>query len=612
MATEVERLIAVFEARMTQYDKALKKALGDSDRTFKKIETRGSQMEARLAEIGKGAFRNAFGGFITGAGSAVAATLTVQAALDTARAALEQFGAVADQSAAAGVDAEFFQGIAFGARQAGVETEALAGALATFNKNAGLAAEGRGKLASALTALDPALLRSLQLATSQEERIRLVADAIARAKDGSTQAAIAAAAWGDQGARLVAVFNGGAKAVDDMVSSAKALGIVVDRDLIARADELGDRMDAVNEILDTKIKVSLINLNGPMLTLKQAWADFLDMVAVAGDRLSAIENRQYLQPLQADLAKTYNAMQPIKDRIAEIEAQLAGGGPNGMILKLDLADAKAQLAALDAQASTMLNRIQQLQGYKPPGATGNAAPALNADGLSGMFGRGGPGRIAPVQPFYTPGGSSERASKALDKVKVSAAAAGVALAGAARSTDDLGDALDTAEQATISFASTFVSDLRQGKSAAEALVDALGNVDDQLINLALNNTISSLFGGIKLGGGGGATSAAAAGAGLFGRAGGGVVNRGQAYLVGERGPEVLVPASAGVIVPNGRGGGGGNVNNIYNYGTDRVETRNNSQGGIDVIIRQVEDRIKGNMARGQYRSVGVNPALRRT
>lgn len=46
---------------------------------------------------------------------------------------------------------------------------------------------------------------------------------------------------------------------------------------------------------------------------------------------------------------------------------------------------------------------------------------------------------------------------------------------------------------------------------------------------------------------------------LFGRATGGPVNAGQAYRVGERGPETFVPTTPGKIVPNGRGGAGVNV-----------------------------------------------------
>jgi hypothetical protein len=50
--------------------------------------------------------------------------------------------------------------------------------------------------------------------------------------------------------------------------------------------------------------------------------------------------------------------------------------------------------------------------------------------------------------------------------------------------------------------------------------------------------------------------------GLFGKAGGGAVNAGQPYMVGESGRELFVPNSAGKIIPGG--GGGGSTNVTYN------------------------------------------------
>lgn len=54
MAIEVERLVAVLEARLDKYEKALKKAQGVTNTSFNRIERRGQQMEKRLSAIGKG------------------------------------------------------------------------------------------------------------------------------------------------------------------------------------------------------------------------------------------------------------------------------------------------------------------------------------------------------------------------------------------------------------------------------------------------------------------------------------------------------------------------------------------------------------------------------
>lgn len=77
------------------------------------------------------------------------------------------------------------------------------------------------------------------------------------------------------------------------------------------------------------------------------------------------------------------------------------------------------------------------------------------------------------------------------------------------------------------------------------------------------NIIGSIINGIKsnIGGiGGGILNPLLAGAGLPHRAGGGAVNAGQAYIVGEQRPEVFVPNTSGSIVPVGSGGAGQTIN----------------------------------------------------
>jgi phage-related minor tail protein len=47
---------------------------------------------------------------------------------------------------------------------------------------------------------------------------------------------------------------------------------------------------------------------------------------------------------------------------------------------------------------------------------------------------------------------------------------------------------------------------------------------------------------------------------LEGRAAGGPVTAGTPYLVGERGPEIVVPGRSGTVIPNNRIGVGGGIN----------------------------------------------------
>ena len=113
------------------------------------------------------------------------------------------------------------------------------------------------------------------------------------------------------------------------------------------------------------------------------------------------------------------------------------------------------------------------------------------------------------------------------------------------------------------------SALRDGKLGFEDLKRVALSVLDQIAAKMLNSGFEQLFGGIGGAGGGGGggilgqlaglfTNAVGSYFGLPGRATGGLVGPDRPYLVGERGPEVFVPAGAGHIEPNHRLGGARN------------------------------------------------------
>lgn len=97
-----------------------------------------------------------------------------------------------------------------------------------------------------------------------------------------------------------------------------------------------------------------------------------------------------------------------------------------------------------------------------------------------------------------------------------------------------------------------LSALRRGSVGFDDLKRIALNALDEIAASALQLGASSLLGAGGQGGLGGFFSQALNTLlGLPGRATGGPVAPGSAYLVGERGPEVFVPTSAGRIEPNG-------------------------------------------------------------
>ena len=92
---------------------------------------------------------------------------------------------------------------------------------------------------------------------------------------------------------------------------------------------------------------------------------------------------------------------------------------------------------------------------------------------------------------------------------------------------------------------------------------------------------------------------------------------GKSYLVGEGGPEMFSPASAGNIIPNGAFGGS-NVKVVVNNYTDaKAEVRESTNGDektIEVIIAKTKNSIAGDVREGRgeiNKSLQASYGLRR-
>jgi hypothetical protein len=99
-----------------------------------------------------------------------------------------------------------------------------------------------------------------------------------------------------------------------------------------------------------------------------------------------------------------------------------------------------------------------------------------------------------------------------------------------------------------------LSALRRGSLGFDDLKRVAFRALDEIASHALQSGLASLFGGGGSGGGGlGGLIGQSLGAlfGLPGRATGGPVSPGRAYVVGERGPEIFLPTAAGRIDPGG-------------------------------------------------------------
>lgn len=168
--------------------------------------------------------------------------------------------------------------------------------------------------------------------------------------------------------------------------------------------------------------------------------------------------------------------------------------------------------------------------------------------------------------------------------------------------DDLGEAVS--------------SSLGQGVLAGERLGDTLRSLGQSLLSIGVREfltkpfseflstglksgdflgMLAGLFGGSSGGGGGGGGFT---GISLPGRASGGPVVAGKAYMVGEVGPELFVPKSNGTIVPNNRLSAGGGVSIVQNITVASGATRGEVLAAMSAAKESAKREIYESMRRG--------------
>tara|TARA_R100000278_G_scaffold18700_1_gene18386 strand:+ start:161 stop:2482 length:2322 start_codon:yes stop_codon:yes gene_type:complete len=139
------------------------------------------------------------------------------------------------------------------------------------------------------------------------------------------------------------------------------------------------------------------------------------------------------------------------------------------------------------------------------------------------------------------------------------------------------------------------------QSFGQAMNRVLGNLKNKLIDLALNKAISGLGNALSGGKGFGGFLG-----GLFGKERGGSVSAGGAYVVGERGPEILQMGSkGGNVIPNSKIGGGDSVTNIINVSVDATGSSVQGDSGMSQQLgEQIAVAIKATLVE-EKRSGGL-------
>lgn len=557
----------------------------------------------------------------------VALGFAVKKLYDFTTAAVDAADNIKDTSDQLGITTDAYQELAYAATLSGSSASGLEAAMRRLNVRAGEAVDGSDEARDAFSRLG---ISVQEVATSSPDQLfAKIADGIAKLDSPATRAAAAVKIFGKEGAKLVPMLSQGATEIDRLRDAAQKSGAVINENLINKAAEAKDKWDAAKMVLSATATSLMVELAPAITAVITALASAASAVNQFFDRFRDPKNMSNalgeIDRLEAKIKKFDDAIARSSGRRSRgpsLESQRQQYIDRRDAIQAEL-DAQAEKAQADAVALVAGEAaIKQSEREKKAVEDLVTAKQKAADEA-----------LALAQAAYEE--DKNRIERLNDLTKTTAEKQAEAFVEAFAGLDELLErGVINAETYADRLHELFVKDnpidldaiigdipeitieespfdklLKNWENSAERIQDVFGEMTgdtaDALAELATGGSVDAenlakswikailkiqiqalllkALTGTSLG------SAIGSAFGL-GKAGGGSVQPGTVYPVGERGPELFVPSTAGRIVPNHMTGSGGgsqpaNVTIINNGTPQKVDSVRPTQTGQDAGVQ---------------------------
>jgi len=247
------------EARVARFAKNSNKSLGKTSKAFGNLAKSAAALIPALS-----------------AGALIAGVKQVTSKLD-------DIGKTADQI---GITTDALQLLRATAESAGVAQSDLDKSVEKLGKGLAEAAMGIGTAKDALKTLN--LDASDLIDLGLDGAMGKIADEINKLPSPMEKTAVAMQLFGRSGAPMINLLREGSEGMARMQKEARALGIVIDEDLIRNAEEAQTQLDLMSRVIDANLSSALINLAPLLVGAAEGMASLSSRVGVLYSQIKEI------------------------------------------------------------------------------------------------------------------------------------------------------------------------------------------------------------------------------------------------------------------------------------------------------------------------------------
>ena len=237
--------------------------------------------------------------------------------------AAREIAALDDVAQTLGINVEALQELRFAATESGIAVGTADMALQRFIRRSAEAARGTGEALGALNELGVSARDFNGQMKPAEQLIREVADALQRVPSEADRVRIAFKLFDSEGVAMLRMLKDGSDGLDRFAQDARDLGLVIDSEMVARAAEAENHLGTLAQVMDTKLKVALLELT-PVID------------GIATKLLSAAKEARYLwdafePPEEHSIVTVERNLAELQERATQLRqaigsAEHAGGG----------------------------------------------------------------------------------------------------------------------------------------------------------------------------------------------------------------------------------------------------------------------------------------------